>query len=602
MMVAGGVHAQVQKGVEIVGENGIDRSGCSVSMPNANTVAIGAYLNDGTANDAGHVRVYSWDGSAWGQKGSDIDGEAADDESGYSVSMPDVNTVAIGAPFNQEAGFEAGHVRVYAWDVNTSDWTQKGGDIDGEAAGDRSGWSVSMGDNNTVAIGAHFNDGVANGSGHVRIFSWDGSAWVQKGADIDGTTGNDQLGYSVSMADANTVAVGVIGFDGTASAAGQVRVYTWDANTSSWVQKGLGMDGEALGDQFGYTVSMADSNTVGVGTPFNDGNGNSAGHARVYAWNGTAWVQKGLDIDGEALEDNSAFSISMGDSNSIAIGARLNDDAGNNAGHTRVFSWDSGTNAWVQNGMDIDGVATNVREGWSVSMPNANTVATGATEANSSAGGTRVFSFCNYTNGTDIVTACDSYTWLDGITYTSDNSTATYTLVNAAGCDSLVTLNLTINPGPDVSTSSSNGVDITANNASATYQWLDCDNGNAIIANETSQTYTATSNGNYAVEITENGCVDTSACVTVSVVGLEEYALEGIDVYPNPTSQDVNVHFQTEFGPVDIEVLNALGQTIAVLERVESNEVIVELPEPKELYFIVLNFDNKKIVRRVVKE
>ena len=47
--------------------------------------------------------------------------------------------------------------------------------------------------------------------------------------------------------------------------------------------------------------------------------------------------------------------------------------------------------------------------------------------------------------GTDVITACDSYTWIDGNTYTSSNNTATHTLTNAAGCDSVVTLDLTIN-------------------------------------------------------------------------------------------------------------------------------------------------------------
>ena len=41
-------------------------------------VAIGAYGNDGNGSDAGHVRLYAWDGSSWVQRGSDIDGEAAE--------------------------------------------------------------------------------------------------------------------------------------------------------------------------------------------------------------------------------------------------------------------------------------------------------------------------------------------------------------------------------------------------------------------------------------------------------------------------------------------------------------------------------------------
>ena len=74
----------------------------------------------------------------WAQKGVDIDGEAAGDGSGSSISMSsDGKTLAIGAFTNDGNGIETGHVRVYHW-VNSS-WTQKGLDIDGEAAEDLSG-------------------------------------------------------------------------------------------------------------------------------------------------------------------------------------------------------------------------------------------------------------------------------------------------------------------------------------------------------------------------------------------------------------------------------------------------------------------------------
>ena len=52
------------------------------------------------------------------------------------------------------------------------------------------------------------------------------------------------------------------------------------------------------------------------------------------------------------------------------------------------------------------------------------------------------------TTGIDVQTVCGSYTWIDGITYTESNNTATYTLTNAVGCDSVVTLHLTVNDTP----------------------------------------------------------------------------------------------------------------------------------------------------------
>jgi hypothetical protein len=110
-------NAQIQKGADIDGEAVFDYSGCSVSMPDANTLAIGGSGNDGNGTDAGHVRVYIWSGNAWVKKGVDIDGEASGDNIpgvSLSVSMPDANTVAIGGSGNDGNGTDAGHVRVYS--------------------------------------------------------------------------------------------------------------------------------------------------------------------------------------------------------------------------------------------------------------------------------------------------------------------------------------------------------------------------------------------------------------------------------------------------------------------------------------------------------
>jgi hypothetical protein len=80
------------------------------------TVAIGASQNDGSGEDSGYVRIYQWDDSQWVQVGNDFDGEAAGDQSGYSVSLSaDGSIVAIGARWNDGAGDNSGHVRIYDW-------------------------------------------------------------------------------------------------------------------------------------------------------------------------------------------------------------------------------------------------------------------------------------------------------------------------------------------------------------------------------------------------------------------------------------------------------------------------------------------------------
>src|SRR5690606_11877430 len=132
-------------------------------------------------------------------------------------------------------------------------------------------------------------------------------------------------------------------------------------------------------------------------------------------------------------------------------------------------------------------------------------------------------------------TACDSFT-LNGQTYLTSGVYVQH-LTNAAGCDSTLTLNLTVHETPDATVIKS-GVTLTSGNAAA-YQWADCDGGYAAIPGATQQTFTPASSGHYAVIAYGNGgCADTSDCVEVirntdGVVGILGAA--AFRLYPNPT-------------------------------------------------------------------
>ena len=81
-------------------------------------------------------------------------------------------TFAAGADWNDGVnGERSGHARVFKWNSSEEIWEQVGPDIDGEAAFDTSGLTVAISSDSTkVAIGAQYNDGNGDGSGHVRIF------------------------------------------------------------------------------------------------------------------------------------------------------------------------------------------------------------------------------------------------------------------------------------------------------------------------------------------------------------------------------------------------------------------------------------------------
>jgi len=340
----------IQRGNDIDGEAEEDKSGGAVSLSADGTiVAIGAKDNSNTNGDrSGHVRIYQWDGAEWIQLGSDIDGESRDDDSGSALSLSANGTViAIGAPYDSTNGV----VRIYEW--NETEWTQRGNDIDGEMAWSLSGYSgasVSLSSNGTiVAIGAPRNRGFSgNNSGHVRIYQWNGTTWTQLGDDIDGEAAEDESGSSVSLsADGAVVAIGAHGNNGNGSNSGHVRIYQYDGN--GWVQRGNDIDGETAGDmapshsggiESSASLSLsADGNTVAIGAFLNDGNGDQSGHVRVFYWTERVqqWVLRG-NIYGKATGNRSGYSVSLSaDGNIVASGASYNESYFPESTEVRIY-------------------------------------------------------------------------------------------------------------------------------------------------------------------------------------------------------------------------------------------------------------------------
>jgi hypothetical protein len=353
----------IQLGSDIDGAAAEDYSGNVSINATGDRVAIGADHHDGINGiHSGHTRIYEYSGSGWIQLGSDIDGEAAEDYSGGTVSLNAAGTrVAIGARLNSGNGPRAGHTRIYEY--SSGSWIQLGSDIDGAAAGDYNGDSVSLnaaGDR--VAIGATQTGSSAYG--YTRIYEYDGTNWIQLGSRIDGEAAGHKNGHSVSMNNAgDRVAIGSV--DNSADA-GHTRIYEYD--DTNWVQLGLDIDGEAAEDHNAYRVSLNAAGTrVAIGA-FRDGiNGIQSGHTRIYEYSGSGWIQLGSDIRGEAAGDFSGFSVSMNAAGDrVAIGATFNDGNGIRSGHTRIYKYSGGS--WVQLASDIDGEAAEDYSGDSVSL------------------------------------------------------------------------------------------------------------------------------------------------------------------------------------------------------------------------------------------
>ncbi len=306
---------------------------------NGNIVAIGAPNSDYNGNDSGHVSIFQNINNTWTQIGNDIVGENGNDNFGYSISLSnDGTTIAIGGIGNDINGFESGYVKIFKLINNT--WNQIGSDIYGEAFSNFSGWSVDLsGDGNIVAISAIFNSDNGNQSGHVRVFENINNSWTQIGNDIDGENSGDFFGSSVSISDnGNIIAIGALYNDGNGFDSGHVRVF--ENINNSWTQIGNDIDGENSGDNFGRSISISNNGDIlVVGAPINTENQIDSGHARIYININSIWTKVGDDIDGEYSEDFFGNSVSIsGDGELVAISAPNNDQYAQDSGYVRIFS------------------------------------------------------------------------------------------------------------------------------------------------------------------------------------------------------------------------------------------------------------------------
>ncbi len=678
-----------QLGANIDGEAASDQSGWSIDItPNGEYVVIGASNNSGTGSNAGHVRVYHYELGNWVQIGADIDALAAGDQMGTSVAISDDGlTVVTGSPQNDVGENNAGCVQVFSF--NGTAWNLKGQAINGTVSNEYRGSMVDISADGTIVATT------GGSSKDIKIYEFNGTNWVQLGTSFTNIFGACRLSLNNN---GNTIIIGCPYANGTNGyGCGFASVYSYISN--AWTLVGDTLWGDAAFDHFGGSVEINNTgNTVIISSTYNDAVANYAGQVKVFELNGNSWIQKGTDIYGLAENDQFGYNVDIND-NGDKLAASTT-QVNNHGGQVRLYSFIS--NSWVLTD-SINGEADGDNFGWDLSFSaNADTIAVSAPyndEAGSSAGNVMVFKSCNSfntineqacnyynspsgnytwttsgtytdiipnstgcdsiitinltintsTTGVDTQTACDSYTWIDGNTYTTSNNTATYTLTNSQGCDSVVTLDLTIThstSGTDVQTAcdsytwidgntyttsnntatytltnaqgcdsvvtldltivnldntvTQNNDTLIANQTGATYQWIDCDNNNTAITGETNQTFIATTSGNYAVVVDNGTCSDTSDCVNVIISNINNIANSDIKIYPNPASKQLNIVIDNSQKVKLISMVNILGEKVLTLNNIQKqNKIDVSVFTPGT-YFISIVETEKTITKKLI--
>ncbi len=183
---------------------------------------------------------------------------------------------------------------------------------------------------------------------------------------------------------------------------------------------------------------------------------------------------------------------------------------------------------------------------------------------------------------------------------TLGTTVVTWTYDDGNGNTVTQTQNVIIN-GLDVTTLETGGT-ITATATGLVYQWIDCSD-NSLVAGETSQTFTPTVTGDYAVIITDGNCSDTSACTNVIVNGLGEIGIDlGITIAPNPSAGKFSVTFNENIN-AKISIYDSKGGLVRSYELVQENSLEINIDEAKAgVYLMKIQTSEGIATSRLIKQ
>lgn len=467
----------------------------------------------------------------WAQFGNSINGQAAGDQFGYSTAISaNGNIIAVGANANDSNGNGSGQVRMFGYSNNA--WSQIGGDINGESGGDQTGQSVSLSnDGSVVAIGEPLNNDLGFTSGQVRVFKNINNTWTQVGQDLYGDDSSAFAGRTVDLsADGTVVGFGIPNavVNGIAFT-GKARVFVNQNNT--WIQKGGDINGDESIIKFGEDISLsADGNIIAIGQTGNPGSQaqTDIGRVKVYQFINNQWAQLGSTISGAFVNDEFGTSVSLSDSGTILA-------IGSNSNQVKVYQLISGN--WTQLGNTLVGQNPGDFFGGGLSLSNnGNFLAVGARF-----------------NGID--------GFNKGRAYIYQNQGGTWTLVN--------------NP-----ISGANNGDLSA------FALAISQDGSKVIIGSLANDDAGSNAGH--VRVFEN-----------PTLSINSFTKNTISIYPNPTIDIVN--FSSNETIENITLYNLLGQEVFSKE-INSNEFTLNISnQPRGTYIAKINSLRKSQAFKLVK-
>ncbi|MFT5758436.1 MAG: hypothetical protein ACI9LM_003178 [Alteromonadaceae bacterium] len=301
------------------------------------TAVVGVMRDDDnvTGKDSGSAYIFKRTGSHWNQQAKLTASDASTGDSfGYSIGLSD-NTLVLGAPFDDDKGKNSGSVYVFTRTGHT--WTQQA-KITAEdgSEGDVFGISIAISDD-TILVGADLNEEKGFNAGAAYVFTRSGGNWTQqtKLTANDGAEG-DLFGVRVALEE-NTALISarrdddnIMGVD-----SGSAYIFTRVGNTWGQQVKLKAPDG-AKDDRFGRSVALSGDNAL-IGAMFQDEQGENSGSAYLFKRSGRIWNFKAqlMPKDG-SKGDVFGWNVALLD-NTALISANRDNDKGENSGSAYIF-------------------------------------------------------------------------------------------------------------------------------------------------------------------------------------------------------------------------------------------------------------------------
>lgn len=587
-------------GNPLVGVNHSTEFGYAAGMTSAGDFCIvGAHASDVNGYNTGQAIVYHWNPntSQWETQASTFNGFTGGIRLGESVCFSgDGSMLAYGIPGSDSLGVDKGMVEIRQnlnpqWPVVYR--------ILGTMLYEQSGYRISMdetGDN--IAIAAQFgridpNPFIINFQGAVRVYHRVGNGYTLRGSTLNGPTHLCDFGETVKLSsDGNTLLVSAPHYKIGNSTVGRVSVYRFV--NGDWQLKGLPFDGAQLISSYGLHADIdATGDILAITSQERLSTGQSVqNRVRIYEWGGTSWTLQATLAPPQGYHEFAKQVSLSRDGNRIAIAAPEETRYGS-TGVIYIYEKDANGN-WNQVNSVVKGHSNRYSTGTRLALDSTGqkllVTAMKSMQKGPLTGEARLY--CGDGKlGIDTIVACDQVTLL-GTTYTESTDSAYFAYPLSSGCDSVVYYRLEI-------TNIDEGISLInstfhVSQSNANYQWFDCDTKQPI-PGATNQSFTATADGNYAVALELDGCVDTSDCLTVQNVDLAERGIRHLKIYPNPGNGDYYIDLPESAQTATLEVVSSNGQLIDRRIFNAESTIHFHVNWPSGLYLIRLSTDTGQL-------